>query len=93
MQTETAIVVIPSGAPLGAELVGVDVSQEAEALPLLQELSDFVTQSAFLYRHTWQTGDLLMWDNCCAQHLAIKDYELPQRRLMYRVTVNGSVPF
>jgi hypothetical protein len=25
--------------------------------------------------------------------LAVKDYELPQRRLMHRVTVNGSVPF
>jgi alpha-ketoglutarate-dependent taurine dioxygenase len=34
-----------------------------------------------------------MWDNCCAQHLAIKDYVPPQRRLMHRVTVNGSVPF
>ena len=33
-----------------------------------------------------------MWDNYCAQHRAIKDYALPQRRLMYRVTVNGTVP-
>ena len=65
---------------------------EAEALALIDELSAFVTQPTFLYRHRWQVGDVLMWDNCCAQHRAIKDYALPQRRLMYRVTVNGTVP-
>ncbi len=75
------------------ECVGIVGMADAEALPLLQELSDFVTRPAFLYRHTWQVGDLLMWDNCCAQHMAVKDYEFPQRRLMYRVTINGSVPF
>ena len=66
--------------------------RRAEALALIAELSDFVTRPAFLYRHRWQVGDLLMWDNCCAQHCAMKDYALPQRRLMYRVTVNGTVP-
>jgi taurine dioxygenase len=74
------------------ECVGIIGMPEAEALALMAELSDFVTQPRFLYRHQWQVGDVLMWDNCCAQHRAIKDYALPQRRLMYRVTVNGTVP-
>jgi alpha-ketoglutarate-dependent taurine dioxygenase len=74
------------------ECVGIVGMPEAEALALIAELSDFVTQPRFLYRHQWQVGDVLMWDNCCAQHRAIKDYALPQRRLMYRVTVNGTVP-
>ena len=46
------------------------------AMELSAELlytTDFVTQPAFLYRHQWQVGDVLMWDNCCAQHRAIKD--------------------
>jgi taurine dioxygenase len=34
----------------------------------------------------------LMWDNSMTQHLAISDYQLPLRRLMHRVTVNGTVP-
>jgi alpha-ketoglutarate-dependent taurine dioxygenase len=72
--------------------VGIVGMPDEEAIPLIQELSDFVIRPAFLYRHRWQVGDLLMWDNCCAQHRAIKDYALPQRRLMYRVTVNGTVP-
>jgi taurine dioxygenase len=74
------------------ECVGIVGMPEAEALALLAELSEFVTQPTFLYRHQWQVGDVLMWDNCCAQHRAIKDYAWPQRRLMYRVTVNGTVP-
>ena len=51
-----------------------------------------VARAAFHYRHQWCIGDLLMWDNCCSQHLAVKDYDLSQRRLRRRVTVNGSVP-
>lgn len=74
------------------ECVGIVGMANAEALALVKMLSDFVVQPAFMYRHQWRVGDLLMWDNCCAQHLASKDYALPQRRLMYRVTVNGAVP-
>ena len=74
------------------ECVGIVGMADADALPLIQELSDWVTRPEFLYRHRWRVGDLLMWDNCCAQHLAVKDYDLPQRRLMHRVTVNGVVP-
>ena len=44
------------------------------------------------YRHKWQVGDLLMWDNATSMHLAICDYQLPERRLMYRTTVIGDVP-
>jgi taurine dioxygenase len=75
------------------ECVGIVGMPDDEAVPLIQALSDFVTQPAFLYRHHWRVGDVLMWDNCCAQHRATKDYTLPQRRLMYRVTVHGSIPY
>ncbi|MGE3540716.1 MAG: TauD/TfdA dioxygenase family protein [Candidatus Tectimicrobiota bacterium] len=74
------------------ECVGIVGMPAEEALPLIEELSEFVIRPAFMYRHQWQVGDVLMWDNCCAQHKAIKNYALPQRRLMHRVTVNGSVP-
>jgi len=47
----------------------------------------------FLYRHKWRVGDLLMWDNTSSMHLAICDYALPERRLMHRTTVIGTVPF
>jgi alpha-ketoglutarate-dependent taurine dioxygenase len=87
--------------PRGSLLYAVEVPTDArgEALrrhPLPQQRRRLrgaaPRQATILYRHRWRVGDLLMWDNGCAQHLAVNDYDLPQRRLMHRVTVNGSVP-
>ena len=64
-----------------------------EALGLISQLHAHLIRPEFHYRHKWCVGDLLMWDNCTCQHLAVQDYKPPQRRLMHRVTVNGSVPF
>lgn len=73
-----------------SRIVGLD-PEESEAL--LSELLAHATEERFVYRHQWRVGDLLIWDNCSTQHLAIHDYELPQRRLMERTTVKGAQPF
>jgi taurine dioxygenase len=65
---------------------------EEESNRLLAELLTHVTNPAFVYRHRWQAGDFLMWDNCSTQHCAIADYALPARRLMERTTLRGSIP-
>jgi alpha-ketoglutarate-dependent taurine dioxygenase len=65
-------------------------SEEAEAL--ICALADHIVKPQFIYRHQWRVGDLLMWDNRTVQHRAIQDYDLPQRRLMHRTTMGGSVP-
>lgn len=75
------------------ECTGIVGMPEEEALPLIEELEAKVLQPEFIYRHKWQPGDLVIWDNCSCQHLAIQDYDLPDRRLMHRVTVNGSTTF
>ena len=75
------------------ECVGVEGMPEYEALDLIAELDAHIVRPEFLYRHKWRVGDLLMWDNAAAMHLAICDYALPERRLMHRTTVIGSVPF
>lgn len=59
---------------------------------LLAELCAHVTKDEFVYRHKWQEGDLIMWDNIPTQHLAVRNYELPQRRRMHRTTIKGSAP-
>jgi taurine dioxygenase len=74
------------------ECVGIRGTPDEESLPLIKELGELVTRPEFCYRHNWRIGDLLMWDNSMTQHLAISDYQLPLRRLMHRVTVNGTVP-
>lgn len=63
---------------------------EDEARDLLRELCAHCTRSEFVYRHRWRTGDLLIWDNIPTQHLAIRDYALPQRRYMHRTTLRGT---
>lgn len=39
----------------------------------------------FCYRHRWQQGDLLIWDQECVQHYAVRDF--PGRRVVHRVAV------
>tara|TARA_Y100001960_G_scaffold332898_1_gene435427 strand:- start:1135 stop:2004 length:870 start_codon:yes stop_codon:yes gene_type:complete len=63
-----------------------------EARALLTELCTHCTNQEFIYRHKWRKGDLLMWDNIPTQHLAICDYELPQRRYLHRTTLRGMPP-
>ena len=62
---------------------------EDESAAILPELYAHIVRPETLYRHQWRAGDLLMWDNCLTQHRAIRDYELPLRRLMHRTTVAG----
>jgi taurine dioxygenase len=75
------------------ECIGIEGMPEDEAVDLIAELDAHCVRPEFLYRHKWQVGDLLMWDNTSSMHLAICDYALPERRLMHRTTVIGTVPF
>jgi taurine dioxygenase len=74
------------------ECIGIEGMPDDEGRPLIAELHAHCLRPEFQYRHKWQLGDLLMWDNATSMHLAICDYALPERRLMYRTTVIGGVP-
>ena len=69
-----------------ARIAGVS---DAESNELLDFLFAHVTRPEFIYRHKWQKGDLLVWDNCATQHCAIADYE-PMPRRMERTTIMGT---
>jgi taurine dioxygenase len=75
------------------ECIGIEGMPDDEAVDLIDELDAHCVRPEFLYRHKWPVGDLLMWDNTSSMHLAICDYALPERRLMHRTTVIGTVPF
>jgi taurine dioxygenase len=74
------------------DCTAIDGIAEEEAEALITVLADHIVKPAFIYRHQWRPGDLLMWDNCTVQHRAIQDYDLPRRRVMHRTTMGGSVP-
>ena len=63
-----------------------------EALPLLGSLLEHATQERFQYRHAWQPGDLVIWDNRCLLHKANGDYDMDEVRYLYRVMLKGDVP-
>jgi taurine dioxygenase len=75
------------------ECIAIEGLPHDEGVALIEELHAHCLRPEFQYRHKWQLGDLLMWDNATSMHRAICDYELPQRRLMHRTTVAGGVPF
>ena len=71
-----------------SSIVGLE-SDPSDAL--LKDLWDQIRKPEFQYRHSWKKGDLLIWDNCAVQHLAVFDYGDTPRRL-HRAGVHGSVP-
>ena len=66
---------------------------KAQGQALIKELLDFATQPRFTFRHRWQLGDLVVWDNRCLNHRAVMNYEITQyRRVLLRCVVRGTVP-
>jgi alpha-ketoglutarate-dependent 2,4-dichlorophenoxyacetate dioxygenase len=63
----------------------------AEGRMLLSDLLEHATQRAFVYRHEWQVGDLVMWDNRCIIHRG-RRYDLNERRELRRTTTEDLLP-
>ncbi|MCE2491765.1 MAG: TauD/TfdA family dioxygenase [Alphaproteobacteria bacterium] len=64
-----------------------------ESRPLLDMLTARATRPENVFRHHWRAGDVLMWDNRCAMHYAVRDYDDTMPRLMYRTTAAGDRPY
>jgi taurine dioxygenase len=66
--------------------------EDAEALELIDELMQHATQKKYEYRHKWRHGDWVMWDNRSVMHQANPDYDMNERRYLYRLMLKGEVP-
>lgn len=60
---------------------------EAESAAILPFLTTHIGRPEFTYRHQWELGDVVMWDNWATQHYALFDYS--ERRRVDRVTLRG----
>ena len=58
---------------------------------LLDRIWEHCTREEFTYRHRWQTGDLLMWDNRCTMHRR-DPFDAQARRIMHRTQLKGDAP-
>ena len=65
---------------------------ESESEPLLEYLVAQATRPENVYRHRWHQHDVVMWDNRCAMHYGVLDYDENQCRVMHRTTAQGDRP-
>ena len=65
---------------------------EDESRQILAELYAHSARPEFIYRHQWQDGDMVFWDNRALIHLAT-GCPSHLRRRMHRTTIQGDVPF
>jgi alpha-ketoglutarate-dependent taurine dioxygenase len=63
----------------------------AESHDLLQRLMAHATQDKYTYRHKWQLGDLVIWDNTGAMHRVLP-FDKESGREFHRCTLNGEEP-
>lgn len=68
------------------QFVGMSV---AESRAITRFLCDHSVSPRFVYRHYWNVGDLVMWDNRCLTHLAVGDYDPTELRHMIRTSGMG----
>ena len=83
---------------IGTHADGVVGMPLPHARSLLVRLQEWAAQPAFSYRHCWQEGDLVIWDNCGCMHRVVP-YDENSGRRMHRTTimgeerVSGSMPY
>jgi alpha-ketoglutarate-dependent taurine dioxygenase len=66
--------------------VGIEGMGNAAGSALLDEIYESATRPEFVYRHDWQVGDVVMWDNGMTMHRR-EPFDPAARRLMKRTTI------
>ena len=66
---------------------------EIDSDKLLDEIYEFSFQDKYQYSHTYEKGDLVIWDNRCTMHKANSDYDVSNLRIMHRVMLEGEAVF
>jgi alpha-ketoglutarate-dependent 2,4-dichlorophenoxyacetate dioxygenase len=61
-----------------------------EGRMFLLDLLEHATRRPFVYRHEWQVGDLVIWDNRATLHRG-RPYDIAQRRELRRTTTEDLV--
>jgi alpha-ketoglutarate-dependent 2,4-dichlorophenoxyacetate dioxygenase len=70
---------------VGVHACEVEGMTVAEGRMLLLDLLEHATQREFVYRHHWQVGDLVIWDNTATVHRG-RWFDFAERRELRRAT-------
>ena len=71
---------------------GIEGMADEDALALVRELMAHAIQPKYEYRHEWRYGDMVIWDNRSVIHKANPDYDMNERRYLYRLMLQGEPP-
>jgi taurine dioxygenase len=55
---------------------------------LLDEIWAYATRDALTWRHRWEVGDLVLWDNRCTMHRR-DGFDPAARRVMHRTQIRS----
>ncbi len=78
---------------MGEHASHIDGWPMAEGRALLARLESHATEERFVYRHRWQKGDVLMWDNRCLLHRADPNFDAALHpRVLHRTCLRGTAP-
>lgn len=66
---------------------GIDGLDQNATQKTVNELLEYVVQDKFLYKHKWEKGDLIMFDNRAMIHTATPFETNKYLRVMYRTTI------
>jgi taurine dioxygenase len=78
---------------MGEHAVHFEGLPEATGRARLEKLTAHAVEERFIYRHPWQPGDLLMWDNRCLLHRANTNFDAARfPRVLQRTCVRGLAP-
>jgi taurine dioxygenase len=69
------------------KILSIEGADNAESDDLIAELATYMVQPDGQYRHKWQVGDIVIWDNRCSYHRAAGDYPPEQDRIHWRVSI------
>ena len=77
---------------VGSHVKEIEGMEDAEARPLLDRLVAEATRPESVYRHRWQAGDFVIWDNRCILHRGCGYDADKYRRRMHQTRVRGIGP-
>jgi len=77
----------------GDDITEIQGLSEAETRSLVEELFEFAIQERFRFVQEWQPRDVVIWDNRGTMHTATEYDREKYRRLIWRTSIRGEVPF
>ena len=77
---------------VGSHVKEIEGMPDDEAKPLIKRLIAEVTRPQSVYRHRWQVGDFVIWDNRCLLHCGCGYDADKYRRRMHQTRVRGQSP-